>query len=245
MAAAVSITAAAARIELDIPPISTSVDAAGRSIPVIVSGSISESSVHAGDPAVRIFDFHLRAGLGGFADNITSVVEAELNRSERCGNRISIQNAILAPAPPSARLTIQLHAEKWACLKAFGHENTKRIVNGDATVEVSITPVVDPAGTLRLDADVGRVDANGSLGELVHNNVLGPEMRDRIRDSIARALERVSNPEATMPSAARPFALLGSAAFNQSEDGRLGLILNGQIKIPAAEVSGILGHIHP
>ncbi len=151
--APVALYAAAASFE--IPPVTASVTAAGQTIPVPSSGAIAQSAQCA-------FDFNLRAGMAGLQDHITPILQSLLNKSDGCGERLSIQNAILTPAPTAAQLTIQFHFEKFDCVKllgkeALGKQSSKRLLGGNDTALLLITPVVEQTNAVRLSADVGRL----------------------------------------------------------------------------------------
>jgi hypothetical protein len=167
-------------------------------------------------------------------------MQTELNQSNHCGERISIEQATLEPAAPTGHLNVQLHFEKWACLKVFGKENAKRLIGGNGTVQVILTPRVEDGKAVRLDAEVGKIDADGSLGEVLRSGSLGVAVRDKIRAALLKAIEKSTGLEAAIPEQARPFVTIQSAAFADAGSGRLSLNLAGQLLIPSAQVSAVL-----
>src|SRR6202000_3419780 len=125
---------------------------------------------------------------------------------DRCGERIQIQQATLTPAPPAALATVQLHYERFACVKAFGKQQAKRIVAANAITPIRLTPVTQKDNTqLRLNPEVGAIQADGSLGELLRSGTLGEMIREKIRDSILNAMQKGANLRARLASAARPY----------------------------------------
>ena len=177
---AITALALSADFAVEIPPVSTSLNISGQTVAIAISGDISAAPGKTGEND-QAFRLNLRADLADFQGHLTPVLQAELNQSNKCGERISVENATLAPAAPAGRLTVQLHFEKWACIKAFGKENARRLVAGNGTVEVLLMPRIEQGNAVRLDADVGRIDADGSLGELLRSGSLGPALRDKIR----------------------------------------------------------------
>jgi hypothetical protein len=206
---------------------------------VVVSGRISASQPPRGN-AGQPLNLNLHADLGDFQNHLTEVLKAKLDQSNRCGERISLEKAVLDPAPPSAALTVTLHFEKWACLKAFGKENAKRLVGGNGVVHVTLTPRIENTGAVRLDATVGAIEADGSLGELLRSGSLGDVLRDRIRESLTAAVQKSSNFEGVLPAQVRPLVTLESVKFGDLGSGRLGLHINGTLTLSDEQARGVL-----
>jgi hypothetical protein len=174
---------------------------------------------------------------------MTPLLQTELNQSNRCGERISVEKATLVPAAPAGRMTVDLHFEKWACLKAFGKENAKRLLGGNVSVQVLLTPHVQDGGTLgqtvSLDAEIGNIDADGSLGELLHSDY-GAALRDKIRQALLKAIQKSASLEAVVPAQAQPFVTIQSVEFAERGTGILVLNLSGRLKVPGAQVAAVL-----
>src|SRR5579871_992268 len=98
---------------LTIPPVSASIDVKGQTVKVAVWGTVASA------PADRV-KFDLMGDLSDLQQNITPVLAAQMNRSDRCGERLSVERAAIAPASPAAILTVTVHYERWACIKALG-----------------------------------------------------------------------------------------------------------------------------
>jgi hypothetical protein len=211
----------------------------GQPIGLVVSGAISESAAIHGEGA-KNFDFNLRADLKDFQDHLTPLLQSQLNQSNRCGERLSVGQADMVPAAPAAHLTVRVHFEKWACFKAFGKENAKRLVGGDGTVHMVLTPAVESGNAVRLDAEVGNIEADGSLGELLRSGSLGTELRNKIRDSILKAVQRSTDLGGVLPAQAQPFVTIRSVAFGGDPGGRLELKIAGGLLVPTQQVSSLL-----
>jgi len=230
------LTAAAfgADLAFEIPPVPVSVDIGGQPVALNISGSIS------GDPAS--LHLKLNADLADFQAHLTPVLQAELNQSNHCGERISVENATLLPAAPAGHLTVQLHFEKWACIKAFGKENARRLVGGNGTVEVILTPRAE-GNAVKLDADIGNIDADGSLGEMLRSGSLGTALRDKIRESLLKAIQKSTDLQAVVPAQAQPFVTIQSLGFADEGGGRLALNLVGRLQVPAAQVTAVIDQL--
>ncbi len=228
--AVLPVLAPGADLALQIPPVPVSVNLAGQPVALVVSGEI------AGPAPYRL---NLHADLTDFQAHLTPLLQAELNKSDHCGERISIENATLTPAAPSGRLILQLHFEKWACIKAFGKENAKRLIGGNGTVETILTPRMEN-GALHLDAEVRNIDADGSLGEALHSGTFGDTLRNKIREALTKAIQKSTDPEILLPAQARQFVTIQSIAFSDEGGARLGLRLAGQLQLPDAQVAAVL-----
>jgi hypothetical protein len=227
--AALPAIAFSADLAFEIPPVPVSVDLAGQPVRLVVSGDI------AGPP----YRLNLHADLADLQAHMTPLLQAELNKSDRCGERISVETATIVPAAPSARLTVQLHFEKWACIKAFGKENAKRLVGGNGVVETILTPRMED-GAVRLDAAVGKIDADGSLGELLHSGSLGDALRDKIREALLKAIRKSTDLSVLVPEPARQYVNVQSISFSDREGGRLGLRVTAQLRTPDGQVAPLL-----
>jgi hypothetical protein len=189
---------------------------------------------------VQTFRLQLNADLTGLQENLTPLLAAQLDKDDKCGERIAIQQATLTPAPPAAVATVQLHYERFACVKAFGKQQAKRLVAGNAVVPIRMTPAVEQDNTqLRLNPEVGEIQADGSLGELLHNGSLGEMIREKIRDSILHAMQKGANLSATLPPAAQPYATIASAQFQDSGAGHLAVRLVGEIRVPRDQLQAV------
>jgi hypothetical protein len=186
------------------------------------------------------FRLQLTADLTGLQENLTPLLAAQLDKDDKCGERIAIQQATLTPAPPAAIATVQLHYERFACVKAFGKQQAKRIVAGNALVPIRLTPAVEQDNTqLRLNPEVGTIQADGSLGELLRSGSLGEMIREKIRDSILNAMQKGANLSATLPPAAQPYATIASAQFQDAGAGHLAVQLVGEIRVPRDQLQAV------
>ena len=189
---------------------------------------------------VQTFRLQLNADLTGLQENLTPLLAAQLDKDDKCGERIAIQQATLTPAPPAAVATVQLHYERFACVKAFGKQQAKRLVAGNAVVPIRMTPAVEQDNTqLRLNPEIGEIQADGSLGELLRNGSLGEMIREKIRDSILHAMQKGANLSATLPPAAQPYATIASAQFRDAGAGHLAVQLIGEIRVPRDQLQAV------
>jgi hypothetical protein len=124
-------------------------------------------------------------------------------------------------------------------MKAFGKENAKRLVGGNGTVRLLLTPKVEEGSAVRLDAEIGDIDADGSLGELLRSGY-GTTLRDKIREALLKAIQKSTSLEAVVPAQARPLVMIQSAVFADGGRGSLALNLTARISIPGEQVSSLV-----
>ncbi len=217
---------------LRIPPVKTTLNVENQPVNITASGSITMTGRQRDQVAFRL---ELVADLSDFQQNITGVLRSELDKSERCGERIEIQHATLAPADPASVVTAQLHYERWACAKMFGKQTAHRLVGGNAVVELKLTPVVEDDHTVRMQPELGTIQADGSLGELLRTGPIEQMLCEKISHALLSATEKGTNFSATLPPAAQAYATVRSARFKDAGNGRLAVVLDGEIHITSQQ----------
>jgi len=218
-----------------IPPVSTTLNIEGQPVQLSVSGSVFTPAADNGRETIRV---ELNADLADFQRNLTAILGAQLNQSNRCGERLNVLNAKLVPATPAAALTLTAHVEKWACAKAFGKEIVKRLVGGDGTIGVRLTPRVED-GAVKLAAEVTSIQADGSLGELLRSDAI----REKIRATVVSAVEKSTDFKTALPPAVQEIVSIERAQFAGSGEGRLALAVSSQVRIPVAQARELIEHL--
>jgi hypothetical protein len=216
-----------------IPPTKIAVNIENQPIAIMASGVISRVSVERGQ---NVFKLQLIADLSDLQQNITEVLRAQLDRSDRCGARIAIQSATLTPLPPASQVLARLHFERWTCVKVFGKERPNKLVGGNGTIEVKLTPAVDDESTLRLVPEIGRVDAEGALGELLRSGAVGAALREKVTKALLSAMQKGTNFKATLPPIAQDYATIQNAQFQDGGSGQLNVVLDGEVRISNEQI---------
>jgi hypothetical protein len=214
-------------LTLKISPVKTSLTLEGQPVEITAWGAVSSATS-------GVLSLALTVDLGNFQENLTPVLAAQLNRSDRCGERLSVERAVLSPAAPSAVLTAYVHYERFACVKAFGKEIVKRLAGGNGVVEVNLAPSVGESG-ITLTAQVRKMDADGSLGELLSSGSLGDSIRDKIAASIESAIRKSANLKSTLPAAIENVAAIRTVQFADGGAGRLWLAIAGEVHLSAEQ----------
>ncbi len=212
-----------------VPPVKIPLTVKDQKINITASALISMVSKN---KDLQIFNLELSADMGELQQNMTEMLSAELDKDDHCGDRIQIQRATLAPAEPASIATVQLHYERWACVKVFGKQQVKKIVGGNALIPIKLTPGVAENNTeLKLVPEVGQIQADGSLGELLRSGSVGETIREKIHSSILSALQKGTNLGLTLPPAVQGYVTIQNAAFKDAGGRRLVAVLDGQVRI--------------
>ncbi len=230
----------AQKLTFKIPPVKTSVDIENQPVAITASGIISQVTAPRGE---NVFKLEMVADLSDLQQNITMILRAALNREDRCGDHIDIQHATLTPQTPSSVVVSQLHFERWKCMKILGKERPNKLIGGNAMVEVKLTPEIDEARTLKLVPDVGRIEADGTLGDLLRSGSLGNQLREKIRDSLLKAMQKGTNFKATLPPAVQDYATIENAQFKDAGTGNLNVVLDGRIQISDEQIKELANQV--
>jgi hypothetical protein len=217
-----------------IPPVKIPLEVKDQRITITASAILTLSSK---DRNLRILNLQLTGDLSDLQHNLTSLLSSQLDKDDRCGERVTIQNATLKPAEPASVAVVQLHVERWACVKVLGKQAAKKILGGDAQVPIKLTPEIKKDSTeLQLVPEVGDIQADGSLGEVLRSGALGETIREKVRSSIVSALNKGTNLSATLPPAVQGYVTIQTAEFKDGGDGSLLVVLDGEARITQEQV---------
>lgn len=220
-----------------IPPVKIPLNIKDQHVTIVASGLITLLTKAQG---LNILKLELKADLSDLQQNMTDLLSAELDKNDPCGDRITIQHATLTPVDPASLAVVQLHYERWACAKVLGKKEAKRLVGGNAVMQMKLTPAVEDDNTeLRLVPEVGPIEADGALGELLRSGALGDMLREKVRKAILSALQKGTDLSATLPPAVQGYAKIKNAQFKDAESGRLLVILDGEIQITNEQIQAL------
>jgi hypothetical protein len=224
-------------VTFKIPPVKIPVNVKDERITMVASGLITLTAKKQG---LNILDLQLNADLSDLQQHMTELLSAQLDKDDHCGDRIAIQNATLTPADPASQSIVQLHYERWGCAKVFGKEQAKRIVGGNAVIQMKLTPAIEEDNTqLKLVPEVGPLQADGSLGELLRSGTLGDMLREKIRKAILNALQKGTDLNASLPPAVQGYAKIKNAEFKDAGGGHLLVTLEGEIQITNDQIQAL------
>jgi hypothetical protein len=217
-----------------IPPVRIRLEVKDQEVTIVASAFVTVTRKTEGLNQVRL---ELLADFSDLQQNLTQVLSSELDKNDRCGDRIAVQNARLTPTEPASLAVVQLHYERWACAKVLGKEQSKRLTGGDATIPMRLTPAVERNNTeLRLVPEVGPIEADGSLGELLRSGALGQMLQEKIHKAILSAMQKGTSLSATLPPAIQGYATIQDARFRDLGSGRLAVVLAGEFRMSDEQI---------
>ena len=215
---------------LKIPPVKVSVNLDQQPIQIALWGTISPVASGA-------FALDLTVDLSDLQEHLTPVLAAQVNRSDRCGDRLSVEHAVITP---SGVLTANVNFERYGCVKAFGKEIAKRLVGGHGVIEISLTPSVEENG-IALAAEVRRVDADGSIGEVLRSRSVGDSIRQDIADGVQSAIQKLTNLKSALPAEIGKAVTIQTVEFADGGSGRLWLNIAGEARLTADQLRVVAG----
>jgi hypothetical protein len=223
-----------------LPLVKNLVTLANQPLTIATSGMVSKGVSEGGQ---NTFAVELTADLTDLQHSFTDVLRGQLNKADRCGERIDIATAALTPQQPASMVVAQLHYERWSCTTMFGRENMNEILEGNATVEVKLTPSVAEDGMLGLTARLGNVDADGLLGESLRSGSLGDMLRDKISSSVLAVMNQGGDFKVALPNGVRDYANLKRARFEEVGAGRLAAVMDGEIRVSNDKLADLTGEL--
>jgi hypothetical protein len=223
-------------VAFNLPTVKNTINFATQAVVVTTTGAISKGAENGGQ---NLFEMELTADMSDLQQTIASVLHGQLDKADQCGERIALQTATLTPQESIGLVVAQLHYERWTCTTMFGRQNMNEIVEGNATIEVKLTPAVSEDGTLRVAAQIGHIDAEGLVAELLRSGALGDWLRDKIADATQAALHQGADFKAALPDGTRSYATLRRAKFQGTGSGKLIAVLDGDIRVPNENLAAV------
>jgi hypothetical protein len=225
-------------LTFNLPSVTNSIDVAGQSVSIPASGAVSRiSSAASVENGHHLFSLKLIADLSDLQQNITAILRSQLTRYPRCGERTTIQQATLTPLVPAGLVVANVHYERWVCPLGSGKENPMEVASGDAKVEIKLTPSVDEKAGVVLVSEISRVEAGGSLRDLLRSGDLGVTLREQIAASLLAPLQKTADFKTTLPPAVQESAILQKAQFQIAGVDHLTLVLEGQLQLSDEQIA--------
>lgn len=228
-------------VAFTLPQVKRSAKVANQTLTVATSGVLSQVSTQNGR---RTFRLALVADLSDLKQNATQLMRAAIDKSDRCGERLAVRQAMFSPAGSARLLTLSLHYERWTCGHVPGSLVPTEIAEGDGTVELKLTAALDKTNTLKIAAVFGNIDAAGMLSQALRSGSLGEDLRDKVANLILSAARAVGDFKAVLPPAVQDFAVLQSAGFQDTLADNLTLVLGGQIEINGQQADLLASQIN-
>jgi hypothetical protein len=221
-------------VTFNLPAARNTVTIASQPLQFTVSGLLSETAADAG---IRSFRLEIMDDLTDLQQNVTDVMGAVVNTENACGERLSLRRAVLMPAVPAGSLSLQLHYERWACLRVAGQVTPTELAEKDGDVEIRLLPAISQ-GDLQLKTAFGRIGATGMMADSLRNGDLGSGLRDKVAQAFLSAMGTAINFKSTLPAALQG-SKLETAQFGDDGAGDLTLMLQGDAQLSEEQVKSL------
>jgi hypothetical protein len=212
-----------------IPPVKIPLTIKDQHVTIVASGLITTAPKSHG---LNLLNLELTADLSDLQQNLAALLASGLDKDNRCADRIQIQDATITPIEPASLVVVQLHYERWVCAKLFGKQQVQKLIGGNAVIQVKLTPSVGKNHTeVWLTPELGPIQADGTLGELLRAENLGEIVRDKIQDAILSATQKGLDFNAILPPVLQGSVTMQDARFRDDGSGRLIVTLDAQAQI--------------
>ena len=92
---------------------------------------------------------------------------------------------------------------------------------------------------IALTAEVRKIDADGSLGEMLRSGSFGDSIRQKIATSIESSIQKSADLKSTLPGGMESVATLKAIQFADGGNGRLWLTIDGDLHLSAEQFRGL------
>jgi len=215
-----------------IPPTRSSVRIVNQAVGITTAAVISRAGTEGGE---NVFKVEATTDLTELQENLTAILGAQMNKGERCGEGIKVEEATLEPSDPASVAVVRLHYARWVCTRV----SVSEMAEGNATVEVKLTAAVGANGELQIVPAIGNVQADKLLVEMVRSGELGAALREKVAGAVRAAVEgfRSALPEAAGATRAR------SVRFVTSRADELSATVSGEMRLSEEQTKALAGQI--
>lgn len=167
---------------------------------------------------------------------------SQLERSDPCGEQVTIQQAMVGTSSPTTDVWVQLHFERWACLGPSPSRTPVEVIEANGSMTVKVTPAVDKDGSLSILTHLEAVEATGILTDMLRSGPLGDAVCAKIKKSFVKALQDSLNLSAVLQPMRPDSATIETAKFvRDSNGGTLALALDGHLRLSGEQVAVLNG----
>jgi hypothetical protein len=228
-------------LAFNLPAVKRPAKIANSSVGVTVSGTLSQIAV-TGDQ--RTFKLELVTDLSDLQQNILELLHEQLDRADRCGERVAVRQAMLSPSTPASVLFVRLHFERWVCGHMGSQQISSELGESDGGAELKLTPVLDKSNGLKLTAEFGRIDGNAMMADALRSGDLGDDLRDVVTQSVLSAMQAGTDLKTALPPAVQGSAIVQSAKFQDAGSGNLSVVLEGQVQISNEQANQLAAQLN-
>lgn len=228
-------------VTFNLPALKTTVNVARQPVQVTVSGVLSQTSVAGSE---RTFRLELMGNMSDLQQTITDILRAELDSDNSCGERVAVRQAMVVPSAPASVLNLQLHYERWSCVRLYGQTTSNELAESDGNVEIKLVPAIENSHLLKLSAEFGRIDASGAMADAIRLGDLGNDLRDKVTQAVLTAMRTTGDFKTTLPPVLQGAATLQNASFEDVGSGVLAILLEGQVQISDEQAKALASQLN-
>jgi len=223
-----NISAQSLTVPLKRTPITLDIE--GHNPTITVSGRATLTTVQGG---IRV-DLNIQSDLKELQQIFAPIVQKKGNTSDRCGDRTTLHTVRLTPSGSSVLVFIAGHFERWHCagmhvpeihgfnIKMVYQETLNKLFEQNGSMEAVYEPQIHDS-SIRLERSRLDLKADGLLGSLMGDALIGPLIRSAIEEPVRKTLDQGNLEGLVIPPDLRRFgAQLTGIRFVDLGDGRLG-----------------------
>lgn len=223
-----------------LPIVKNAVRVGAIDVDVAVSGELSQTAAEGNN---RKFQVSLIGDLSDLQHNVTEVLRTQFNDNGACGERLSIRQAMISPTVPASLLRLELHYERWSCLRLAGQSSPTEIAESDGSVDLKLVPALDASGALQLKTAFAQIDAAGMMGESLRSGNLGDDLREKVSLGLLPVLTVLADVR-TLPPVLREAVKLQSVKFRDAGAAILSLALEGEVRLSNEQASALANQLN-
>jgi hypothetical protein len=210
-------------VAFTMPARKSSVTIGGQAIGLTTSAVVSRAT-----GADGLYKVEATTDLSDLQDNFSGVLGAMIDREDRCGERIRVQQATLDPEIPGGTAMARLHYERWVCSAGYG--GTREMSEGNATVNMKLTVGLDASGQVGISTEIEQVEADRFFADMLKSGELGAQLRTKTSSAVLAA---IANVKMAVPGAEGETAR--SARFVSPREGELSVAVGGELRMSAEQ----------
>lgn len=200
------------------------------------SSSVLSQTGSEGD--LKTFQLSTLVDLSELQQAFSEILTAQLEQSGSCEKRVSLRQASIMGASPASSAVLRLHFERWSCRSA-GQGGPMEIAEGDGTVELRLTPVVDKSESLSIASEIRRVDAVGMLEGELKSGDMGSDLREKVAAAILTAANAGLDAKTTLPAALQGRSTLRGAHFEERAASGLNLMVDRELQLSSTQLTAL------
>jgi hypothetical protein len=210
-----------------LPAVRSTARIGDRAVGFASAGQLSQIGV---EGSQRTFKLQLTSDLSDLQQNITEILHTKLDRSDRCGERVTVQQAMLTPSMPASVLFVRLHYERWICPRLGSQSSPSEIAENNGSVELRLTPTWGKSG-VEVSSQLGRIEGSAMMTDAVRQGSLGDDLRETASHLLLTSIQAGTDLKTALPLVARGAAVVQNAKFADGGAGSLIIVLEGHAQI--------------